>query len=151
MTTWMASFLKKNKIQWNNTLLLNFNCYIYLNLINCQDRNWNMWDCCSGRKWPVLCTHFSKAWYYSKSFHCEQALCQAWSSLLVWLDDALSKFLNWIKLKKPCLLITPNAKGFDVKHLFKVLTSCGKFEIALGFSDTLPALKEQHAGRKSFT
>ena len=48
-----------------------------------------------------------------------------------------------------------NPQGFDVKHIFKTLASCRKFdefcEIALGFSDTLPAFKEQYAGRKSFT
>lgn len=48
-----------------------------------------------------------------------------------------------------------NPQGFDVKHIFKTLASCRTFdefcEIALGFSDTLPAFKEQYAGRKSFT
>ena len=91
-----------------------------LNFINCQDTNWSMWDCCSGRKWPVLCIQSSKAGYNSKCFHCEQALCRAWSSLQ-WLDDALSKFLNWIKPEKPCLLITHSAKGFDGKYLFRLL------------------------------
>lgn len=51
--------------------------------------------------------------------------------------------------------MTHNAQGFDVKHIFKTLASRRKFdefcEIALGFSDTLPAFKEQYAGRKSST
>ena len=56
------------------------------------------------------------------------------------LDDGLSKFLNWLKAKKPCLLLAHNAKSFDAKHCFKALASCGKIDefcqIALGFSDT---------------
>lgn len=29
------------------------------------------------------------------------------------LDNGLSKFLNWIEPKKPCLLLAHNAKSFD--------------------------------------
>ena len=72
------------------------------------------------------------------------------------LDNGLSKFLNWIEPKKPCLLLAHNAKSFDAKYLYKALTSCSKFdefcEIVLGFSDTLlPAFKELYPNRKSFT
>lgn len=71
------------------------------------------------------------------------------------LYNGLLKFLNWIKPKKPCLLLAHNAKSFDAKHLYKALTSCSKFdefcEIALGFSDTLPAFRELYPNRKSFT
>ncbi|KAJ7386153.1 hypothetical protein OS493_012500 [Desmophyllum pertusum] len=71
------------------------------------------------------------------------------------LDDGLSKFLNWLKAKKHVLLLAHNAKSFDAKHLFKALASCGKIDefcqIALGFSDTLPAFRELYPDRKSFS
>ena len=70
------------------------------------------------------------------------------------MDDGLSKFLNWLTPKKPCLLLAHNAKGFDAKHLMRAFTSCGKVDefcqIAIGFSDTLPAFRELYPARKSY-
>ena len=78
-----------------------------------------------------------------------------WPVAATSVDDGLSKFLNWLTPKKPCLLLAHNAKGFDAKHLMRAFTSCGKVDefcqIAIGFSDTLPAFRELYPTRKSYS
>lgn len=44
------------------------------------------------------------------------------------LDDGIAKFLDWLKPKRPCLLLARNAKGFDAKHLIRALTLCGRID-----------------------
>lgn len=71
------------------------------------------------------------------------------------MHDGLTKFLDCLKPKKPCLLLAHNAQGFDAKHLIEALTSCGQIDefcqITVGFSDTLPAFREMFPDRKSFS
>ena len=68
-------------------------------------------------------------------------------------SEALAQFLNWLKLKMPCVLLAHNAKAFDAKHLIKAVVSCDRMEefnqMVLGFSDTLMAFRELFPDRKS--
>lgn len=69
------------------------------------------------------------------------------------LADGISKFLDWLKSKQPCVLLAHNAKSFDAKYLMKALISCNKVDefckVVLGFSDTLSAFKGLYPERKS--
>lgn len=69
------------------------------------------------------------------------------------LTEAGSKLLDWLKARKPCVLLAHNGKGFDAKHLMKAWIACGSFEeyskVVMGFSDTLLVFRELYPDRQS--
>ena len=73
----------------------------------------------------------------------------------VYLNQGLSRFLEWLKLKMPCLFIAHNAKLFDAKHLIKAIASCNVMhefsQKVLGFSDSLTAFRERFPERKTYS
>ena len=73
----------------------------------------------------------------------------------VYLNQGLTRFLEWLTLRVPCLLIAHNGKSFDAKHLLNALASCNKsYEFSqkvLGFSDSLTAFRERFPERKTYT
>ena len=74
----------------------------------------------------------------------------------VTLEVGLQQFLDWLQsFEVTCLLLAHNAKSFDAKHLLRALDETNKTkqfsELALGFSDTLPAFKELFPERKSYS
>ena len=149
MTTWMASFLKKNKIQWNNTLLFNF--HIHLNLINCQVEI-EICEIAAVEENDQFSVYiFPKHGITSSASTVNKLSVKHGVLFYDWMMPCQNSWTGSSQKNHVYCMIAHNAKGFDVKHLFKALTSCSKFEMALGFSDTLPAFKELYTGRKSFT
>ena len=73
----------------------------------------------------------------------------------VYLNEGLTRFLDWLTLKVPCLFIAHNAKSFDAKHLLNALSSCKKScefsQKVLGFSDSLTAFRERFPEKKTYT
>ena len=71
------------------------------------------------------------------------------------LAEGVSKLLDWLKPRKPCILLAHNGKSFDGKHLMKAWTTCGNLEeyrkVVTGFCDTLHVFRELYPGRQSCT
>ena len=71
----------------------------------------------------------------------------------VGLTEAVSKLLDWLKTRKPCVLLAHNGKAFDAKHLMKAWTTCGSYEeycnVVMGFSDTFLVFRELYPDRQS--
>lgn len=62
------------------------------------------------------------------------------------LAEGVSKLLDWLKPRKPCIHLPHNGKSFDSKHLMKAWTTCGDLEehskMVMGFCDTLHVFRE---------
>ena len=70
------------------------------------------------------------------------------------IKDALIEFIDWLKTRKPCLLLAHNAKAFDGIWLIRAVEFNHLVvdfqEAVLGFSDTLRAFREGLPERKVY-
>ena len=73
----------------------------------------------------------------------------------IYLNQAITKFLAWLKMKMPCLLIAHNSRTFDAKHLVNAIAVCKEMQEfsqkVIGFSDSLTAFRERFPERKTYT
>ena len=71
------------------------------------------------------------------------------------INEAIQKFLEWLRPKIPCILIAHNCKAFDSKFLVRALDKCGRLsdfcEMVSGFADSLPAFRDLLPERKSYS
>ena len=73
----------------------------------------------------------------------------------IYLNQAITRFLAWLKMKMPCLLIAHNARSFDARHLVNAVATCKEMQEfsqeVIGFSDSLTAFRERFPERKTYT
>ncbi|XP_028412163.1 uncharacterized protein LOC114534884 [Dendronephthya gigantea] len=72
----------------------------------------------------------------------------------VYLNQGIARFLAWLKMKTPSLLIAHNGRAFDAKHLINAIASCKQMsefsQAVIGFSDSLTAFRELFPERKTY-